>query len=391
LLTRAFTAGDDASRGTMMERLARGRFIPLDSELYREGLEVFREHLTALRDLCNRHGVPVIFGTQVSNLRGQPPFISADPTLLPAADQMRFHAAFNDGLTAMMDGDPARALLSLREAAAIFPAHAEVRFRIAVCLDSLGRKPEAAESYRKARDMDELRFRASSDFNRAILAMEDNDKSAASDIEQAFAARSRDSIIGYDLIFEHLHPVSYGQFIIARAFASAMRRRGILASPAAWAQQDTVADDGLWVDRRVTQLDERIATRRTEVLVTAWPFQQGESPISAMSEQDVIGQLADSVVRGEIPWLQAHERAAELYRERDDMTGLVQEYRTILSEFPLTEGAASLRIARYLKNRGSADGARKLLRTILSSDPGNSAAAAMLNEVNGSLEALPQR
>jgi hypothetical protein len=73
------------------------------------------------------------------------------------------------------------------------------------------------------------------------------------------------------------------------------------------------------------------------------------------------------------------------------MTGLVQEYRTILSEFPLTEGAASLRIARYLKNRGSADGARKLLRTILSSDPGNSAAAAMLNEVNGSLEALPQR
>ena len=187
LLTRAFTAGDDASRGTMMERLARGRYVPLDSELYREGLDVFREHFNALRDLCRRYGVPVIFGTQVSNLRGQPPFISADPTLLPAADQMRFHGAFNDGLTAMMDGDAARALLSLREAATIFPAHAEARFRIAVCLDSLGRKTEAAESYREARDRDELRFRASSDFNRAILAMEDSGQSAAVDIEQAFA------------------------------------------------------------------------------------------------------------------------------------------------------------------------------------------------------------
>jgi tetratricopeptide (TPR) repeat protein len=391
LLTRLFSGDEEASRGTMMERLAHGRYIPLDSDLYREGLNVFRTHLNSIRDICERHHVPVIFGTQVSNLRGQPPFISADPTLLPVAEQMRFHGAFNDGLTAMMDQDHARALASLREAASIFPAHAEARFRIAVCLDSLGQKAEAAQSYREARDRDELRFRTSSDFNMAILAMEDSELSAAVDIEQAFAERSRDRIIGYDLIFEHLHPVAYGQFIIARAFASAMRRRGILASPAAWIQQDTVADGRLWQDRRVTELDERIAGRRTEVLVTAWPFQQGESPISAIPAQDTVGMLADSVVRGELQWRQAHEHAAHLCRERGDMSGLVSEYRTILSQFPLTENAACLRVARYLKDRGNTDDAGRLLRTILSSDPGNSAAAAMLNEVNGFLEALPQR
>ena len=65
-----FPSSESEPEGTMMERLARGKDIPLGSALYRQALESFR---TNLHDVCTeagRLGIPVILGTQVSNLQG---------------------------------------------------------------------------------------------------------------------------------------------------------------------------------------------------------------------------------------------------------------------------------------------------------------------------------
>ena len=61
--------------GTMMEKLARGQYITYGSALYRDGFEIFKSNLEDLKALCERHNTPVILSSQVSNLRGQPPFI----------------------------------------------------------------------------------------------------------------------------------------------------------------------------------------------------------------------------------------------------------------------------------------------------------------------------
>jgi hypothetical protein len=76
LIVRWFGSDDPGTRGTMMEKLARGRNVPIDSDLYKAGLDVFKTNIEDIRTLCSEHNVPVLFGTQVSNLRGHPPFIS---------------------------------------------------------------------------------------------------------------------------------------------------------------------------------------------------------------------------------------------------------------------------------------------------------------------------
>jgi len=63
-------------RGTEMERLARGRYVACGSSLYNSAYSMFRENLEDLKEYCRSAHVPVILGTQVSNLRDQPPFIS---------------------------------------------------------------------------------------------------------------------------------------------------------------------------------------------------------------------------------------------------------------------------------------------------------------------------
>ena len=342
-------AGDGASsRGTMMEKLARGRYIPYGNDQYNDGLAVFRENLNEIRTLCTSQRVPVIFGTQVSNLRGLPPFISADASTLAPDVQLRFHEAFNAGMTRVMNGDFNSALTAFAAARDLLPLHAETHFRLAACLDTLGRNAEAFAGYRLARDYDELRFRTSSDFNNAIMAMDDGRISVAVDMERIFAAHSPGSIPGYGLILEHLHPSSYGQFLLATGYADAMRAHGFLAPPAEWQRADTLSAPTLWRERHLTEVDERLAGRRTEVLTTAWPFQQEEGAVSAIAPSDTLGIIADRAARGEIHWLQVHEAAIEHYRSRRDATSLEREYRTIVSQFPAVDVSPYLQLARVL-------------------------------------------
>lgn len=352
LVGRLFSDDGPVDRGTMMERLARGQTIPYGSPLYEAGREVFRENLSGIRDLCTARNIPVIFGTQVSNLRDMPPFISADPTVLSAQDQLRFHAAHNAGLTAMMNGAFDSALVPLREAAGILPHHAETWFRIGRCLDTLGRRSEARNAYAAARDDDELRFRTGTDFNDIILSMDDGHLAAAVDQEEVFAAHAPDSLIGLGLVLEHLHPSSYGQFLLASGYAAAMRNRGFLASAEEWAQRDTIPLHTLWAGRRVTEVDERLAGRRTEVLITAWPFQEEEGLVSSISETDTLGQLADRATRGQIHWLQLHQGAIEYYTARNDRSALEREYRTIIDQFPMVDVEPYLQLARLLFEDG---------------------------------------
>ena len=369
LLGKFFAGDDPASRGTMMEKLARGRYIPFDSQLYRDGLDAFRANLTDMRSLCVARGVPLIFGTQVSNLRGLPPFMSTDPSSLPPAGQLKFHTAFNAGESAMMTGAFDAALASYRDALRLLPDHAETHFRIARCLDTLGHRAEARAAYRLARDRDELRFRTSTAFNDAILAMDDGHLTSAVDMERIVAAHSRDSLIGYGLILEHLHPSSYGQFLLARGYAEAMRSRGILAPVDEWQRRDTIADATLWRDRRVTPLDERLAERRTEVLITAWPFQETEGLVSAIAKDDTLGLIADRATRGEIHWLQAHEAAVEYYGSRVDAAGLEREYRTIIDQFPVVNVMPYLQLARVYLETNRIQEMEALLRTSLTVKP----------------------
>lgn len=379
---KVFGGEDQTSRGTMMERLARGNNVPVSSQTYRDGLENFSANLRELKELCAPRGVPVILGTQASNLRDSAPFVSGIPTSVPVSARTDFHTRFNSGMEHQLNGDFIAALAAFRAAAGLMPQHAESHYRIARCLDTLGRTSEALPEYVAARDLDELRFRTSSDFNAAIRRMDDGLALYCADIDSAFAAASPAGITGSNVILEHLHPTAYGQFLMARTYAATMRAHGLLEPENHWATADTLNDAMLWNNRPATPVDDRIAARRTEALVTAWPFQYDEIPLSDMASSDTLGQIADQVARGQIHWKQAHDRAIVYYATRNDSRSLEREYRTIINQLPLIDIEPYLQLSTLLLEHQRFGEARPLLERLLAMKPDYLPALQLMKRIN---------
>jgi Flp pilus assembly protein TadD len=352
--------GESEAPGTIMERLSRGSYIPFGSDTYRNGLTSFRENLGDLRTLCEQRHLPLILGTQVSNLRSQRPFISGNSEPVAPEKRLVFHQNLNAGLSYLMEGKNTEALRAARNAVEMDSLHAEAHFILARCLDTLGRKQEARTEYIRARDLDQLRFRTSSDFNRTISALDNGGSIAVVDMERFFAGSSRDSIVGNELIFEHLHPTARGHFTMARAFARAMRARGLLASEAEWNQRDTVDEEQLWNNRTVTELDETIARRKVEILTSGWPFAPGPPTVRMIEPYDTLGLIAEQITRNRWTWRKAHEEALAHYLRIRDDANTEREYRTIVSQNP-QDIQPRLQLARFYLDRGRLEEMRTLL------------------------------
>jgi len=323
-----------SNRATTMERVARGRSIPYGSDVYVKCLDVFRQNLKDLVSQCQQRGIPVFLGTQVSNLRDQAPFISNHSSGIPEQQRLQFEQLYRTGLDLQSKGLADSAMGLFRSAIALDSLHADAHYRLAQCLDAAGRRREAYPEYMRARDFDELRFRTDSRFNNLIRSMENGDNCRVADVERVFASLSQDSLIGHNLVSEHLHPTSRGQFLIAREYARLMRSRGILAATDEWSKRDTVSDDALWSGRHVTDVDEFAATRITQILTSGWPFKVHSSTIPPVQEVDTLRFIADQFAQDGIGWRTEHARAAEYYVGRGDLTNAEKEYTTIINQLP---------------------------------------------------------
>jgi len=164
--------------------------------------------------------------------------------------------------------------------------------------------------------------------------MENGDNCRVADVEKVFASLSQDSLIGHNLVSEHLHPTSRGQFLIAREYARLMRSRGLLASADEWSKRDTLSDDTLWSGRHVTNVDEFAATRITQILTSGWPFKDHSSAIPPVQEADTLRFIAEQFAQDRIGWRTEHAHAAEYFVGRGDLTNAEKEYTTIINQLP---------------------------------------------------------
>jgi tetratricopeptide (TPR) repeat protein len=371
-------------KGTMMERLARGQEIPYGSDTYREGLEVFTDNLGDLSEFCSERGIPLILATQVSNLRGQPPFISGWTV---GGHDAEYEAAH--GL--LERGNVPEALEQARRATTGDSLHAASWYLAARALDTLGRIGEARGAYVRARDYDRLRFRTSTDFNEAIRSAARGAGTMLADVEALFAALSPDSITGNDLILEHLHPNARGYFLIAREFAAAMRRGGLLASPADWAARDTLSDERLWELRHLTSLDEALAARRVQMLTSEWPFVPQTVPLAPVPPNDRLATIVERMAAGELTWEEGHVAAAELYSEDGDLENAEREARALVNQLPVNV-SASLLLGQILLRRGDLGEAHGVFTRSLEIEEtafGRRALGSILLDAGKTAEAVP--
>lgn len=334
--------GNDQS-GTMMERLAKGKYVELGSPQYEKCLNHFRENMKEMKEIAKEYSVPLIFTTQVSNILDQAPFVSVEsedsaqtPELFRTADELWKRASFDSSLAIW------------EKASRLFPSRPDVWFGMARCLDTLERTHEARRAFIRARDLDLLRFRASSDFNDAIREVADPPIVTVVDMEKEFEMLSPDSIIGSNLILEHVHPNERGYFLMAGVYAEAIKEQGLIGGKKEWAELDSMNVEELWRSRPATEFDRIVANNRLTALLSGWPFAT-PAPAERMERQKGISEIARRYAEGHMTWEEAHVRAAEYYESRGFLDSAKLEYRALMDQLPRNVSAYLLRAQICLK------------------------------------------
>jgi tetratricopeptide (TPR) repeat protein len=185
------------------------------------------------------------------------------------------------------------------------------------------------------------------------------------DMERIFKELSPDSLIGNQLIFEHLHPNARGYFLMAKAMVQSMREHALFASAAEWNSIPAPDEDSLWRQRKVSSFDDRLALRKVEILTAAWPFSNQTVPVvSSIGQDDTLGIIVESITRNRSNWVTAHQKSADFFHRRKDFVSAAKEYETVIAMFP-HDVQHYLKAGRIYLDMGDLDKVKKIMTTSL--------------------------
>ena len=281
---------------TLMERVIGESSIPLNSDLYKNGLKQFEGNMRDILEACKDAHVPVVLGNLACNLKDQKPFITADTPGLEAADKV-----YSEAQTAYASGDYTK----------------------------------AKALFMKARDLDALRFRASTDINVLIKKLADEFKTSFVDVESALNAASEHGITGKELMVDHLHPNVRGYQLIGKAFYESLQSGGLLpAVPATVAKKDM--DSLVRAEACFTALDSLYADLRLRVLLGAYPFVPKGQPnqlVESFTQKSIVDSLAYRIVFiRDMAVEEGHYELADVYLKRGDVRSFEKELNVLISE-----------------------------------------------------------
>jgi len=329
-LTAAATPLAHRESGTLMARLAEEKQIPLGSELYALTARQFHDNLDELVALLQSRRIKVMLSDLPSNLSDLPPFASLYEA---RSDRTQWQRCFEQGMRLAAADSFAAALEWFNRAAEIDSLPARLHFERGNCLLRLGRAPEARAAFTAARDLDGLRFRASSDFNHIIHEVGQRYNVPVIAMVDTFAAHSPQGIIGNTLLFEHVHPNLDGHLLMAKTFGEAIYRLGWIPTTAG---SVAAIDTTRWRVRGVTELDEEVVRLRLRVLTSNWPFTPHANTFMPLhyQPQNRLQELAYALLREEISWDQAHAELADFHLKHKQPDLAAREYHALVIGMP---------------------------------------------------------
>ncbi|WP_157442993.1 SGNH/GDSL hydrolase family protein [Colwellia piezophila] len=205
---------------TLMSQVAKEKEIPLNSDLYQQGITQFTGNMSLILQKYQTAGIPVVLGNLVSNESGQVPFSSVEKV-----DWQKINRSLSKDNAA-----PAIARLNSRLSV---DKKAENYYQLALNLQLSGRFSEAKQAFVLAKDNDLLRFRAPSEFNVIIESLTKQYGAGLVDVQAMFNENSTQGIVGNKLILEHLHPTIEGYFLLAEAFVDYITEHNVIVSTTA--------------------------------------------------------------------------------------------------------------------------------------------------------------
>ncbi len=280
--------------------------IPYGSEHYNQGIEQFRNNLNATLRTLNEHNIPVFVSTLVSNVRDMKPLHSQMPD---SSEHRTFHTRYTRALHALEEHDSATAAVLFQKASADYNGNAMCHYYLGQLALHTGDDTSAEEHLTKARDLDLLRFRASSEVNDIIReTCRQYPHAHCVDAEGLFARHSANGITGNNLVLEHVHPNLAGYALLSDAFYDALKSQKIFTL----VYEKEMTFSQLLASMPITTIDS---------LAGLWQITMPGSnrPITEALQNDTIttdsyeGKLAWRLAKRQLDWSLAMDSAYQHY------------------------------------------------------------------------------
>ena len=320
-------AEDQDNSSTLMERMVRRQEIELDSDVYQAGMQQFRGNLRTILNRYKQHGIPVFIGTVASNERTHPPFQSG---LMASTDPEQWESSYEE---ALRSGSLRLSIERMREVIALDSMAAQSWFALGTLLDKQGNYDEARQSYIMAKDLDQLRFRATEEVNQIIRAEADNSGAILVDTQGSLREHAEEYIIGSDLMLEHLHPNLDGYFVLADAFYDAVYEYRIGGEHMNYIPREVARSEVLF-----TQVDSIFGELRLQKLLSTWPFQPLDTSPARILDSNrgssIAEELAHALDDGEMTWFDATNQLRKHYAEHGAYHLALKASLALLQEYP---------------------------------------------------------
>jgi hypothetical protein len=301
-----------------------------------------RASLEEIVALCHLHEVALVLCAPVGNNAGFAPDSSTGH--LPEA-QHRLWQRLRPRILPLIDSTSSAAdeVLRLLEPE-ITRDNAEASFLRARALVLAGSPGAARAQFAAARDADPMPWRAPSDLVQVVrdVAAEHHVPLAAVDLR--FAGASSDSLVGWNLLVDHVHPSVAGQILLARAVLDAL-----VGHAAPWSvlpewEDAAPDDDQLRADHGDLAVESLVLTRSLATLLGDPPLRQpARSAWLEESAQRQWDQLTPQEQAGVQAWERLGRRpplvlpTADRLFEAHEFAAAAAHYRAAQMEAPYTE------------------------------------------------------
>lgn len=210
--------------GKALPTMWRGMSMFVDMQVRHDAPELelvyghFQENLNDIIESGLNAGAKVVLSTVASNTKDNAPFSSLHQSGITDDEKQKWEALYQEGISLAAQGDNQAAMVRFSKAAVIDDNFADLHFRIADCLWTMGDFAKARSAYLKAKEQDTLRFRADDRINQIIrtAAKAKGDNVLLADAAQAFENSSPHGVPGESLFLEHVHFNFDGAYLLAR-------------------------------------------------------------------------------------------------------------------------------------------------------------------------------
>ncbi len=312
---------------TLMERLAFGQKVEFGSKKYKRGIVQFENNISEVLELFNKNKVPVFIGNLVSNCKDLHPFAS---NISHNDTKTSFDRIFKEANEILQHGDSIKALTIYQKALSIDSFHAECCYRVGSLAYSAGNYSKARVYLLKAKEYDNLRFRAPEEFSRFIETVSQKyNNTHFVDVCAAFEKESPHGIVGNELLLEHVHPNLIGYSVMADAFLNSL-------VDVEFKQVPTINDLSYSIISQqlpISKFDTIYGYISNILLKENWPFNE-PLPIPTDAEKSFEGKVAGGVAVKQFSWEEAMEKLFEHYIDNHQNKDALKIAEGLCLEFP---------------------------------------------------------